>query len=52
MPSAQGRLTLAFSPLELQQRVLARKLQAYTPRTITDAAKLRDRLARLRDAAL
>ena len=26
--SAQGRLTLAFSPLELQQRVLARKLQA------------------------
>ena len=47
--SAQGRLTLAFSPLELQQRVLARKLQAHTPRTMTDAAKLRDRLARIRE---
>ena len=46
--SAQGRLTLAFSPLELQQRVLSRKLQAYTPHTITDAAKLRERLARIR----
>ena len=46
--SAQGRLTMAFSPPELQQRVLGRKLQAYTPRTLTDAAKLRDRLARLR----
>jgi DNA-binding IclR family transcriptional regulator len=28
--------------------VLSRKLEAYTPHTITDAAKLRDRLARLR----
>jgi DNA-binding IclR family transcriptional regulator len=46
--SAQGRLTLAFSPPELQQRALARKLQSYTPRTLTDAAKLRDRLARIR----
>ena len=46
--SAQGRLTLAFSPPELQQRVLGRKLAAYTPRTITDVAKLRDRLARVR----
>jgi IclR family acetate operon transcriptional repressor len=46
--SAQGRLTLAFSPQELQQRVLGRKLQPYTPRTMTDAAKLRDRLALLR----
>jgi IclR family KDG regulon transcriptional repressor len=46
--SAQGRLTLAFSSPDLQQRVLARKLAAYTPRTSTDAAKLRDRLAPLR----
>ena len=46
--SAQGRLTLAFSPPELQQQVLGRKLQAHTPRTMTDAAKLRDRLASLR----
>src|SRR5215212_8513846 len=46
--SAQGRLTLAFSPPQLQQRVLTRKLAAYTPRTSTDAAKLRARLASLR----
>ncbi len=47
--SAQGRLTLAFAPQDLQQRVLARKLQSFTPRTITDAAALRDRLPRIRD---
>jgi IclR family acetate operon transcriptional repressor len=46
--SAQGRITLAFSPLDLQQRVLARKLAACTPRTLTDAAKLRERLALIR----
>jgi IclR family acetate operon transcriptional repressor len=46
--SAQGRLTLAFSPPDLQQRVLSRKLQAYTPHTLTDPAKLRERLALLR----
>src|SRR5215213_9428088 len=46
--SAQGRLTLAFSPPELQSRLLSRKLAAYTPRTSTDAAHLRDRLAAIR----
>lgn len=46
--SAQGRLTLAFSPVDLQQRVLARKLAAHTPRTPTDAAKVRERLAVIR----
>jgi IclR family acetate operon transcriptional repressor len=46
--SAQGRITLAFSPLDLQQRVLARKLAACTPRTLTDTAKLRERLALIR----
>lgn len=46
--SAQGRLTLAFGPLDLQQRILARKLQAFTPRTVTDPKLLRDRLAGLR----
>jgi IclR family KDG regulon transcriptional repressor len=46
--SAQGRITLAFSALDLQQRVLARKLQACTPRTLTDAVKLRERLALIR----
>jgi IclR family KDG regulon transcriptional repressor len=46
--SAQGRLTLAFAPPEVQQRVLGRKLQAFTPRTITDPAQLRERLKRVR----
>ena len=46
--SAQGRVTLAFAPPEVQQRVLSRKLQALTPRTLVDPGKLRERLARLR----
>jgi IclR family acetate operon transcriptional repressor len=47
--SAQGRLTLAFSPVDLQQRVLTRKLAAYTPRTLTDPIKVRDRIATIRE---
>ena len=47
--SAQGRVTLAFAPLELQQRLLSRKLQALTPRTIIDPVQLRKRLARVRE---
>ncbi|HEX4411293.1 MAG TPA: IclR family transcriptional regulator [Xanthobacteraceae bacterium] len=46
--SAQGRVTLAFSPPEVQQRVLSRKLAALTPHTIVDPGKLRERLARIR----
>jgi IclR family acetate operon transcriptional repressor len=46
--SAQGRLNLAFGQPSLQQRVLARKLQAFTPRTITDPVRLRERLALVR----
>src|ERR1041384_3102735 len=46
--SAQGRLTLAFSPADLQNRVLSRRLAALTPHTMTDPAKLRDRLAVIR----
>jgi DNA-binding IclR family transcriptional regulator len=46
--SAQGRLTLAFSPSDLQQRVLARKLPSFTPQTPTDPAKVRDRLGLIR----
>lgn len=47
--SAQGRLNLAFAPAATQQRVLARKLQVFTPRTLTDPAKLRERLATIRE---
>jgi IclR family KDG regulon transcriptional repressor len=46
--SAQGRVTLAFAPSDIQQRILARKLQSLTPRTIVDPAQLRERLARVR----
>jgi IclR family transcriptional regulator, KDG regulon repressor len=46
--SAQGRVTLAFAPLDIQQRVLARKLVPLTPRTMVDPAQLRERLARVR----
>jgi DNA-binding IclR family transcriptional regulator len=47
--SAQGRVTLAFTPATVQQRILARKLQAFTPRTIVDPAELRARLTRIRE---
>jgi len=47
--SAQGRVTLAFTPSATQQRILARKLQSFTPRTITDVPALRQRLARIRE---
>jgi IclR family KDG regulon transcriptional repressor len=47
--SAQGRVTLAFSPPDLQQRILSRKLQPLTPRTITDPAQIRQRLVRIRE---
>lgn len=46
--SAQGRLNLAFAPAAVQQRVLSRKLQVFTPRTLTDPAKLRERFAQIR----
>jgi DNA-binding IclR family transcriptional regulator len=46
--SAQGRVTLAFSPASVQQRVLARKLSALTPRTIIDPLALRSRLEKIR----
>jgi IclR family transcriptional regulator, KDG regulon repressor len=46
--SAQGRLNLAFASAAVQQRILARKLQALTPRTLVDPAKIRERLAQIR----
>ena len=46
--SAQGRVTLAYAPAAVQQRVLARKLASFTPRTIVDPVALRSRLAKIR----
>jgi IclR family KDG regulon transcriptional repressor len=46
--SAQGRVTLAYAPAAVQQRVFARKLASFTPRTIVDVASLRARLEKIR----
>jgi IclR family transcriptional regulator, KDG regulon repressor len=46
--SAQGRLNLAFATVATQQRVLSRKLEAFTPRTLIDPVRLRERFARIR----
>jgi IclR family KDG regulon transcriptional repressor len=46
--SAQGRVMLAFASADVQQRILGRKLQAFTPRTLVDPDELRERLVRLR----
>jgi IclR family KDG regulon transcriptional repressor len=46
--SAQGRVTLAYAPAAVQQRILSRKLASFTPRTIVDAAALRHRLEKIR----
>lgn len=47
--SAQGRIMLAFAPEDLLDRVLAGPLEAPTPESLTDPAKLRARLAAVRD---
>jgi DNA-binding IclR family transcriptional regulator len=40
-----GRVVLAFSDEETQARILARPLQAFSPRAIVNPAQLRKRLA-------
>jgi IclR family KDG regulon transcriptional repressor len=47
--SAQGRIALAFAPPALQKRILARKLPALTPRTLTDPLQIRARLTEIRE---
>jgi len=42
--SALGRLTLAFSPLALQEELLASKLEAETPQSMVDPVLIRQRL--------
>lgn len=46
--SSSGLVLLAFGPVELQDRVLAGPLRAYTADTITDAGRLRSLLAEIR----
>ncbi len=46
--SAQGKVLLAFSPRPLQERVLARPMQAFTARTIVRRDALEDEIAAVR----
>ncbi|HKS47504.1 MAG TPA: IclR family transcriptional regulator [Amycolatopsis sp.] len=46
--SAVGKALLASSPAETQERILARRLPAYTPSTLTSARALRRELAETR----
>jgi IclR family transcriptional regulator, acetate operon repressor len=45
---APGKVLLAYSSPELQDEILAGKLEGTTPRSITDPAKLRSELSRTR----
>jgi DNA-binding IclR family transcriptional regulator len=47
--SAQGRVMLAFASAELQDRVLAGPLEAPTPESLTDPARIRARLTEVRE---
>jgi DNA-binding IclR family transcriptional regulator len=47
--SAQGRLVLAYLDEAAQQRVLRRKLQQFTDRSMTDPAEIQARLAIIRE---
>ncbi len=46
--SALGRVILAFAPEEVQEMILARPLKAYSDQSIVDPARLRRRLAAVR----
>ena len=46
--SAQGRIVLAYCDPALQRKILKRELQAYTPRSLTDPAKILKRLELIR----
>jgi DNA-binding IclR family transcriptional regulator len=46
--SAQGKVFLAFGPQSLADRVLAAPLPAFTDRTVTGEAALREELSRIR----
>jgi DNA-binding IclR family transcriptional regulator len=47
--SALGRVLLAFAEPAVQQQILARKMVARTPQSITEPARLRQRLVRIRE---
>jgi DNA-binding IclR family transcriptional regulator len=48
--TASGKVVLAFAPDPIRQRLLARPLEARTPRTIVDVAELEKQLAATRES--
>ncbi len=46
--TALGKALLAWEPEDVRERVIRRRLRAYTPNTHTDAVKLREELAQVR----
>lgn len=50
--AACGKILLAYSPPDLQQRILSSPLEAYTAKTITNPSSLREEIAHIRDCGL
>lgn len=50
--TALGKALLAFQPDDALARLLRRRLPAHTPRTLTDPARLREELGRVRQAGV
>lgn len=50
--TASGKAILAFSSQQVRERVLARRLEAATPHTITDRRRLDAQLAEVRDTGV
>ena len=48
MPTASGRAILAFSPQDVIEELLSKRLQKFTPKTIVDPAKLRSVLEEIK----
>jgi DNA-binding IclR family transcriptional regulator len=46
--TALGKALLAWQPDDVRERLLRRRLRAYTPNTLTDAVKLREALEQVR----
>ncbi|GHJ42435.1 IclR family transcriptional regulator [Streptomyces sp. TS71-3] len=51
-PTGVGRVLLAHAPLEVQERVLAQPMAAYTEHTIRDPARIRRILAEVRHSGV
>ncbi|NLU83784.1 IclR family transcriptional regulator [Rhodococcus sp. HNM0569] len=50
--TALGKVLLAFSPVDEQNRILAEPLARFTPRTVTEPGRLRRQLDEIRESGL